>query len=207
MTTSTTTRPLSRGDRIALGIIATGAAAVAIIALAAIVIAAVDAVGRTVTVTNLSFVDAPLAPPTGAASARYESAAVTLAAAPASIRSMLFLEGALPALATIGTCAIAVWLGLGLIRSRPFTRGADAALFAVASIVMAGGIGGQVAGAVGRAETTALLERTNPAMEGIFSTFLLNLDLAPVGWGFTLALVGGVVGVGRRLQRDTEGLV
>ncbi len=35
----------------------------------------------------------------------------------------------------------------------------------------------------------------------------MEFDLAPVGWAFALALVAGVFTIGRRLQRDTEGLV
>lgn len=200
-------RALSRADGVALGLVVTGAAGVAIAALAAIVLAAVGAAARELTVTGLALLDAPMPTPVGAESARYETAAVTLADAPALVRWMLFLEGSLPAVATIGTCVIAAWLGVALIRERPFARRADAAIVTVACVVMAGGIGGQLAGAIGRAETTALLERADAANEGVFSLFLLNLDLTPIGWGFILALVGAVFGIGRRLQRDTEGLV
>lgn len=207
MTMTTGGRSLSRADGVALGVIATGAASVGIAALTAIVLAAVGAAERTLTVTRLALLDAPMPTPAGAASAQYETAAVTLADAPAVIRWMLFLEGSLPALATIGTCVIAAWLGIALIRERPFARRADAAVVTVACLVMVGGIGGQLVGAIGRAETTALLERADPAIEGVFPLFLMNLDLAPIGWGFTLALVGAVFGIGRRLQRDTEGLV
>lgn len=207
MTMTTGGRALSRADGVALGLVVTGAAGVAIAALAAIVFAAVGAAARELTVTGLALLDAPMPTPVGAESARYETAAVTLADAPALVRWMLFLEGSLPAVATIGTCVIAAWLGVALIRERPFARRADAAIVTVACVVMAGGIGGQLAGAIGRAETTALLERADAANEGVFSLFLLNLDLTPIGWGFTLALVGAVFGIGRRLQRDTEGLV
>ena len=37
--------------------------------------------------------------------------------------------------------------------------------------------------------------------------FMLNLDAAPVGWAFGLALVAGAFQIGTRLQRETDLLV
>ena len=59
----------------------------------------------------------------------------------------------------------------------------------------------------GRAEIVKDLAATEPGVEDVLWTLLVQFDLAPVGWAFALALVAGVFAVGRRLQRDTEGLV
>ena len=35
----------------------------------------------------------------------------------------------------------------------------------------------------------------------------MNLDLAPIGWAFGLALVAAAFQIGTRMQKDTEALV
>lgn len=47
---------------------------------------------------------------------------------------------------------------------------------------------------------------SDPSYEGLMG-WMLNLDLAPVGWALGLALVAAAFELGHRLQRDTEGLV
>lgn len=208
---STTSQMTSKADGFALGLIATGAGSVGIAALVSIVFAGVSATAQTVTVTRMPIApdhpDAPVDAGTAIVGSAYEKAAVTFSDLPAWIRWMLWGESALPALATIGVCAVAWWLALALMRARPFRRAMPAAIATVACIVIGAGILSQLLGGLARAGVVELLESSAPEAAGGFWTFLIELDLAPVGWGIALALIAGAFGIGTRLQRDTEGLV
>ncbi|MEV5070606.1 hypothetical protein MRBLMI12_002218 [Microbacterium sp. LMI12-1-1.1] len=207
---SSTTRPhVSRGEGFSLGLIATGAISVAVAALVAVVRGAYAIFGSAPTVRMpVTGGDMPdLAGVAEISAAAYASADVTFTALPGAVSWMLWLELALPALATIGVCIVAWWLGVSLMRARPFRRAMSTAIGVVAILVMVGGVLGQVLGAFGRALLVEDLAATSPEVTDVFGTFILELNLAPVGWGFALALVAGSFAIGARLQRETEGLV
>ncbi|MDA4895125.1 hypothetical protein PFZ55_50525 [Streptomyces sp. MS2A] len=207
-----TTAParLSRGDAVALGVIATAAVSVGIASIAAIAVRAADLFSAQVSVpmpvhdaeSVAALADAP-----GIASSQYASAVVTFTDLAAGARWLLLLEGALPALATAGVCAVAWWLGVSLIRSRPFRTSMSWTLGIAAVLVLAGGILGQAAGAFGRAVAVDALASVDPSVHDVLWPLLAEIDLAPVGWGFALALVASAFSLGTRLQKDTEGLV
>ncbi|KAF2415146.1 hypothetical protein B1729_01290 [Microbacterium sp. B35-04] len=200
---------VSRGEGFALGLIATGAISVAVAALVAVVRGAVEIFGSAPTVRMLvtrgDVSDLAGVPEISAAS--YASADVTFTELPGAVGWMLWLELALPALATIGVCIVAWWLGVSLMRARPFRRAMSTAIGVVAVLVVVGGVLSQVLGAFGRALLVDDLAATSPEVVDVFGTFIMELDLAPVGWGFALALVAGAFEIGTRLQRETEGLV
>lgn len=202
-------RPVTRAEGFTLGLIATGAVSVAIAALVSVIQRAVSLFGDDVTVPmpvkggDVSALDGV----SGVASTSYTSAVVTLTSLPTPARWLLLFEGALPALATVGVCAVAWWLGVSLIRARPFRRSMAWIVGIAACLVIAGGLFGQLLGAIGRAVVVEDLAASTPDTTDIFWTLLLDLDLAPLGWGFALALVAGAFEIGTRLQRDTEGLV
>lgn len=199
-----TRSPVSRGEAFALGLLATGAISIAVAALVAMIQGAVALFGDDVTVRmpvtggEVSALDGV----SGVVAAQYASADVTFDALPAGVSWLLFLEGALPAIATIGVCVVAWWLGVSLISGRPFRRAMSTSIGIVACLAIVGSVFGQLCGAFGRA---VLVEDIDTGE--IFWPFLLELDLAAVGWGFALALVAGAFAIGARLQRDTEGLV
>lgn len=199
----------SLADGIALGLIATGAVSVAIGAIVAVVSAAFDVFGAVPTVSmpvhdvELTALDDV----SGVSAASVESALVTVPAMPTGARWMLLLETALPALATVALCAGVWWLGVSFLRSRPF-RASLGWMFGVAACLMiAGSLFGQLAGGIGRAMIVQDLAATDPGVEDVLWTLLVQFDLAPVGWAFALALIAGLFEIGRRLQKDTEGLV
>jgi len=207
---SSTARPhVSLGEGFSLGLIATGAISVAVAALVAIVRGAYAIFGSAPTVRMpVTGGDVPdLAGVPEISAAAYASADVTFTGLPGAVGWMLWLELALPALATIGVCIVAWWLGVSLMRARPFRRAISNAIGVVAILVVVGGVLGQVLGAFGRALLVDDLAATSPEATDVFGTFILELNLAPVGWGFALALVAGAFAIGARLQRDTEGLV
>lgn len=199
----------SRTEGIALGLIATGAVSVAIGAIVAVVSAAFAVFGTAPTVSMpVHDVDlTALDDVSGVSAATVDSALVTIPAMPTGARWMLFLETALPALATVALCAGVWWLGVSLIRSRPFRTSLGWMFGLAACLMIAGALLGQFAGGVGRAMIVQDLANTDPQVEDVLWTLLVQFDLAPVGWAFALALVAGLFEIGRRLQRDTEGLV
>lgn len=200
---------VSRADGFALGLIATGAISVAAASVTSMIQSAFAAFGEEVEV-RMPITGEDVAALDGVSevsSAEYSSADIVLTAVPAGARWLLLLEGALPALATIGVCIVAWWLGVSLMRSRPFRRSMSWAIGIAACLVIAGGLLGQLFGAVARATIVEQLATSDPELTDVFWTFLLELDLAPVGWGFALALIAGAFSIGSRMQRDTEGLV
>ena len=205
----TVRRHVSPGEGIALGLIATGAISVAVAAFVAVVRAGLEIFGESPTVRMpVTGGDVPglSAVPDITASA-YASADVTFAALPAGVSWLLLLEQALPALAIIGVCIVAWWLGVSLMRARPFRPAMSNAIGVVACLVLAGGVLGQLLGAFGRAMLVDDLAASSSEVTDVFWTFLVELDLAPVGWGFALALVAASFAIGARLQRETELLV
>ncbi|MGF2950012.1 hypothetical protein [Microbacterium alcoholitolerans] len=199
----------SRADGFGLGLIATGAVSIAVAALVAVIKGAFEVFGAAVTVRMPVSGEAvsALAGVDGIRSADYSHADVTFSSLSAGARWMLLLEGALPALATIGVCAVAWWLGVSLIRGRPFRGTMSTTIGITACLVTAGGLFGQLSGAVGRAMITDSLASDDPAIYDTFAAFSMDLDLAPIGWGFALALIAMAFATGTRMQRDTEGLV
>lgn len=203
-----TGRP-SRADGFGLGLIATGAVSIAMAAVVAVIKGAFEVFATEVAVRMpvdggaVSAVDGV----SGIRSADFTQADVTFSSLAAGPRWMLLLEGALPALATIGVCAVAWWLGFSLIRARPFRKTMSTTIGVAACLVTAGGLFGQLAGAVGRAMIVDSLASDDPTIYDTFAAFQIDLDLAPIGWGFALALIAMAFAAGTRMQRDTEGLV
>ncbi|MCE0509985.1 hypothetical protein V8Z69_06500 [Microbacterium aurugineum] len=199
----------SLADGIALGLIATGAVSVGIGAIFAVASAAFEMFGAAPAVLMpIHDVDlTALDDVSGVSAATVDSALVTFSTMTAGARWMLLLEVALPALATMALCAGVWWLGVSLIRSRPFRASLGWIFGLAACLMLAGALLGQLAGGIGRAMIVQDLAAADPAVEDVLWTLLVQFDLAPVGWAFALALIAGVFEIGRRLERDTEGLV
>lgn len=145
--------------------------------------------------------------------AGYESVWLEIAGLPLGARWLLFLETALPALATLTISIAIAWLAIALLRGRPFSRALTNGIGTAAIAVLVGGLGAQIAAAVARESIVSFLDPrvitagggASGSHEGLAS--ILNLSLAPIGWSFGLALVAVAFHIGTRLQRDTEGLV
>ncbi|MFC4137587.1 MULTISPECIES: hypothetical protein [unclassified Microbacterium] len=201
---SRTGRP-SMAEAITLGLVATGAVSIAIAAVMGTIGAAAEIFGSPVPVL-LPVHDAPmgsLADVAGVASASYAESVVSFETLDAGTRWLLFGERALPAVATIIVCMSLWWLGLSLIRQRTFRKSMVPVLGTAAIALVVAGMVGPFLGTIARAQAVELL----PASADQFYAFLYELDPAPIGWGIALALVVSAFEVGRRLQRETEGLV
>lgn len=211
---------ISRGDRAGLWLTAGGAGAIAVFWVVALVITSIETLSEEpLAVPGMEIVNAstpaftePLAAIT---SARYESAAVTVADAPSSTRWLIVAASLVAGLAIVGVCLALVWLCVRMLRLRPFGRSMTVALVTAAILIMVGGLGSQFLAAGARAELVQFLGpeavgRVSAEQSGgaeHFMAYALSLDLAPLGIGLALAVVALAFQLGARMQRDTEGLV
>ncbi|MBS1674138.1 MAG: hypothetical protein JSS74_09260, partial [Actinobacteria bacterium] len=174
---NTASRRPRLGEGFVLGLVATGAVSVAIAAITAIVLRAVALFGVAPAISLPLHGGEPvkaLAQAPAVLESSYTHALVTIEGLPFSGRLLLVLEGALPALATVGVCAVAWWLGVSLIRSRPFRTSMPVAIGIAAGLVMAGGVLGQLAGAIGRAVAVDHLSAADPSVTHVLWPFLLE---------------------------------
>ncbi|GAA3887328.1 hypothetical protein GCM10022381_31670 [Leifsonia kafniensis] len=91
-----------------------------------------------------------------------------------------------------------------LLKRRPFDRSVSWMAYAVGSVLLIGTILGQGFGGLGR--MMAASELNPDGLDG-FWPLTTPLDLAPAFVGIALLMVATAFEAGRRLQRDTEGLV
>lgn len=137
----------------------------------------------------------------GFAGATFDSVTLTVAELSAGGRAFLMGAAALSWLLVIGICATLAWLSLRVFLGKPFGAVATWGIGGVAILVFFAGIGGPLLHgmAVQRAVLGLGVEQ--------LPTFLVEVDLAPLGWALALAVVAGAFEIGQRLQRETEGLV
>lgn len=148
------------------------------------------------------------------AASGYQSIWIEVMGLPAGARALFYAETALPLIASLAISVVVAWLSFTLVRERPFARAFPIGVGVAAVAVMVGGIGSQFLGAIARSSVIDYLgadaligdDSTAPAYD-VLSYFWLELDLAPIGWAFGLALVAAAFQIGVRMQRDTEALV
>ena len=148
------------------------------------------------------------------AASGYESIWMEVIGLPAGSRWLFYAEVTLPLVTALAISTAVAWLSFTLVRARPFARAFPIGIGVAAIAVMVGGLGSQFAGALARSSVIEYLgeaqlvgdNSTAPAYD-VVSYFWLQLDLAPVGWAFGLALVAAAFQIGTRLQRETDLLV
>ncbi|MGB4135164.1 MAG: hypothetical protein WA971_01285 [Microbacterium sp.] len=210
---------LSRLETWTIGLVASGAALVALagILLAFLGTAVFQAEPLTVRGFDLVNAETPAFAQKADAvvDAKYESVQLTVTGLPLAARWLLYAETALPVLAMIAISGAVFWLSFLLLRGRPFVRSLTWTIGASAVIVMVCGLGTQIFASAARGAVVEFLDPRiitgggtfdNPQYEGT-TGWSLSLDLAPVGWAIGLALVAAAFELAQRLQKDTEGLV
>ncbi|MDQ0642812.1 hypothetical protein [Microbacterium murale] len=198
----------SLSEAVALGLVATGAVSIGIASIVGAVGAGIEIFGSPVPV-SLPVEGAQmtsLADAEGVAAAEYTQSVVSFETLDAGTRWLLLAEAVLPALATVIVCAALWWLGLSLIRQQVFRRSMVPVLATAAFALVIAGPVAPFFGAIARAQVVEQLTASGVDTSG-FWMLLYQLDPAPIGWGIALALVATAFEVGRRLHRETEGLV
>ncbi|MCJ1709540.1 hypothetical protein [Microbacterium sp. VKM Ac-2923] len=139
--------------------------------------------------------------PAGFAGATFDAVSLTLQDPSPGVRWFLVASALLSSLLIVAVSLIVAWLSFRLLRERPFGRVATWGAGTVAILVFLCGLGGPVLD--GMAAQRAVLQLGVEQLP----TFLVEVDLAPVGWGLALAVVAAVFEIGQRMQRDADGLV
>lgn len=199
-----THRALGLAEKTILGVIAGGAAAIAVIDLVLLVQRIVDLVTPGATVLPEATLAQPLEPTFGApevTGAVAPTVDLTVGALPGGAIVALVAAAILTSLLTIGICLVVAWLCLRVFLGKPFERSATWGIGAAAILVLLGGLGGPLLTAIAYAETASAFDITELA------PFMVEIDLSPLGWTFALAVVAGAFELGQRMQRDTESLV
>jgi len=191
-------RALGLIEKTILGVIAGVAAAVAIIDSVMLVIRVAGLTTGPVTLT-----DVPTSEPqnAGFANATFDTVTLTVADLPADGRGFLIGAAVLSWLVVVGICATLAWLCIRVFLGRPFGAFATWGIGVVAILVITSGMGTPVLTGLAAASAAA-----NLGLDEL-PFFLVELDPAPLAWGFALAVVATAFQLGQRLQRDTEGLV
>jgi hypothetical protein len=191
-------------EKTVLGFIAGAAAAIGVLELVstAIRIAGIASDAR-LTLPGVVLADPLRLEPTAAAlvSGSSDTATLVVDGAPTAARAALIGAEALGALLAVGICTAVAWLCLRVFVGRPFVRSAAWAIGGVAILVIASALGRPLLTGIAHAEAARDLgiEQVAP--------FAAQVDLAPIGWGVALIVLVAAFELGRRLQRDTEGLV
>ena len=209
---------LTRGDQVGAAVIGTGALLVGGLNAWGLIAGAIEIANtqpRTIRGMPIGNAGVPefTAKSDAIVGAGYESVWLEVADVPLGARWWLYLEGALPSLATLAISVSVVWLSVALLRGSPFTEALTNGIGVSAIAVLIGGLGAQIAGAASREAIAWFLDPRvitagdsgSGPYEGLVG--VLNLDLSPVGWAFGLALVAAAFHIGTRMQRETELLV
>ncbi len=212
--TATTQRSRTeRLERYLLQVIATGAVMFSIIgAWAAITRAIYILTSPTVRVDGMtSAADrADLVAEFGSVSdAASVTANVTVSGLPTGARWWLVAADALPVLTGFGVAAVIIVFIVSVLKGRPFGTMTLWGLVAYAALALIGDWGHGVLTAIAHSEVASYLGGSAASGVSTDDVFFLSLDISmtPLVWAIALAVIAAAFEIGRRMQRDTEGLV
>ena len=136
------------------------------------------------------------------ATARFTAMEATIPALPSDEAALLAWAGVLGQVSVLAVAALLFLLALRLRGENLFTP-ASAWIVGACGVVLAlAGSAGQVLDAVARTRVARLI-----AANGQSDGFAAGFNFTPLVAGVVLVLIAGVFQFGRRLQKDTEGLV
>lgn len=212
-TAKTSRSRIERVERYLLQVIATGAVMFSVIGVWAAVTRAhhlltfpsvrVDGMA---TAADRSDLVADFEAVTGASST---TADVTVSGLPSETRWWLVAADSLPTLAGVGIAAVIVIIVVAVLRGKPFGRMTLWGLVAYAALTLVGDWGHGVLTAIAHDEVATYLGGSAASGISADSVFNLSLEisLTPFVWAIALAVIAAAFELGRRMQRDTEGLV
>lgn len=205
--TQRTARAANLMEKTIMGFIAGAAAAIALIDVVGIVARSVSTMtADPVPVSGMALADPSaerIADAPSVADASVDSVTLSVEGISTSPRVLLVIADALGVIGVISLCIVVAWLCVRVFIGRPFTKAATWGIATASLMVMVGGLLSQAVRANAHFEITSELGLEAVGLAG----FEMSIDLAPLGWGFALAVIAGAFEIGQRMQRDTEGLV
>lgn len=197
-------RVLSRGDAAALVMVAVAIAAITLVSTIT------DIVGKFTGPVSMRL---PLDPSRqgavdleSGATGRFSELQVTLPSVPGYEASLLVWAAALNQVCVLCVVALLILLAYRLTSEKLFAPGLAALVGVVGTILAISGSFAQVLDSTARnrlAEQLGALPRT----PGDTIVYLVDFSFVPLAAGVVLVLLAGVFQFGRRLQRDTDGLI
>lgn len=137
--------------------------------------------------------------------ARFTAMEATIPALPSGEAALLAWASVLYQVSVLAVAALLFLLAFRLLRENLFTP-ASAGIVGASGVVLAlAGTVAQALDAAARNRIADLIGANQQTPDGVIFAFSFNL--APLVAGSVLVLVAGVFQFGRRLQKDTEGLV
>ncbi|WP_166980365.1 hypothetical protein [Paramicrobacterium fandaimingii] len=212
--TATTQRSRTeRIERYLLQVIATGAVMFSVIGAWAAIARAISLLtSPTVRVTDMMAATdrGDLVADFGAVSdAASVTADVTVVGLPSAARWWLLAADALPVITGIGVSVVIIVFIVGVLKGRPFGTMTLWGLVAYAALALIGDWGHGVLQAIAHGEVASFLGGSAASGVSADDVFSMSLDISmtPLVWAIALAVIAAAFEIGRRMQRDTEGLV
>lgn len=140
------------------------------------------------------------------ASAHYTEIAATIPSVPVNEAALLAWSGALNQTCFLAVAGLLFLLALRLRGDILFTAGSGWIVGSCGVVLAAAGSAAQILDSAAR-DRLAELIGANPRVPDETVLFVANFTIAPALAGLVLVLVAGVFQFGRRLQKDTEGLI
>lgn len=191
-------RAAGLAEKTILGFIAGAAAAVGVVSIVALVLRVVAVLSGPVTVAGV-----PTSEPidAGFGGATFDHVSITTDTLSDDGRLYLIAAAALSCLLALGICAVVAVLCVRIFLGRPFGPVITWGIAVVAILVFLAGLGVPTLEGMAAQQLAIQLDLDQ------LPVFLVQVDLAPLAWGFALAVVAAAFEIGQRLQRETEGLV
>ncbi|WP_258006545.1 hypothetical protein [Arthrobacter sp. AFG20] len=140
------------------------------------------------------------------ATGHYTALDATIPVIPSGPAALLAWAGALNQLGILAVLALICLLAYRLRSEILFTRGSGWLLGAGGFVLALAGTVGQILDSIARSRLADLIG-VNGRPPGEYYLFSFDFNVGPLVLGIALLLVAGVFEFGRKLQKDTEGLV
>ncbi|UZX03767.1 hypothetical protein F8G81_14995 [Arthrobacter sp. CDRTa11] len=140
------------------------------------------------------------------AEGRYTEMELTISAVPVDEAVFLAWSAALNQVGILAVALLVFLLGFRFMRERLFTPGSDVVVGMCGIVLAVASTVGQLLGAVGKTRLAEAVGAYQPT-HGETIVFVGEINLLPSLAGLMLLVIAGVFQFGRRLQKDTEGLV
>ncbi|MGO4858919.1 hypothetical protein [Arthrobacter sp. 2MCAF14] len=142
----------------------------------------------------------------GGATARYTRMEAAIPALPETEVTLLLWSSVLNLVGVLAVAGLVVLVTWRLWVGNLFTAGSAALIAACGAVLALAGSAGQILDSTARNRLAELIG-ANPRFPGESVVYVTDFNVVPLVAGASLVLIAGVFQFGRKLQKDTEGLV